>query len=126
LRQLRPDNARYDGQFEIPTFAEIIALAKRHKVGVYPETKHPTYFASIGHPTDALLIAELEQAGWNRADAPVFIQSFEVDNLKRLHAQTNVRLIQLIDASGAPADGATPSYAAMVTPAGLKAIAAYA
>ena len=126
LPQLRPDNAHYDGQFEIPTFAEIIALAKRHKVGVYPETKHPTYFASIGHPTDALLIAELEKAGWNRSDAPVFIQSFEVNNLKRLHAQTNVRLIQLIDASGAPADGAAPSYAAMATPAGLKAVAAYA
>ncbi|MGK6318578.1 glycerophosphodiester phosphodiesterase [Sphingomonas sp. DT-204] len=126
LPQLRPDNAKYDGRFEIPTFAEVIALAKRHHVGVYPETKHPTYFAAIGHPTDDLLLAELKKAGWDRADAPVFIQSFEVNNLKRLHGQTKVRLIQLMDAEGGPADGAVPSYAAMATSAGLKAIAAYA
>ncbi|HWK35842.1 glycerophosphodiester phosphodiesterase [Sphingomonas sp.] len=126
LPQLRPDNAAYDGLFEIPTFAEVIALARGHNVGVYPETKHPTYFASIGHPTDALVLADLTAAGWNSADAPVFIQSFEIDNLKRLHTQTRVRLIQLIDADGAPADGAAPSYAAMATPEGLRAIAEYA
>ena len=126
LPQLRPDNAKYDGRFEIPTFAEVIALAKRHNVGVYPETKHPTYFAAIGHPTDGLLLAELGKADWDRADAPVFVQSFEVENLKRLHARTKVRLIQLMDAQGGPADGAAPSYAAMTTPEGLKAVAAYA
>ena len=116
----------HDGRFEIPTFAEVIALAKRHGVGVYPETKHPTYFASIGLGTDAPLLAELKKAGWDRADAPVFIQSFEVANLKALHARTKVRLIQLMDASGAPDDGAAASYAAMATPAGLRAVAAYA
>ena len=116
----------YDGRFEIPTFAEVIALAKRHKVGVYPETKHPTYFASIGLGTDAPLLAELRKAGWDRVDAPVFIQSFEVANLRALAKRTKVRLIQLMDASGAPADGAALSYAAMATPEGLKAIAAYA
>ncbi|UIJ47480.1 glycerophosphodiester phosphodiesterase [Sphingomonas cannabina] len=126
LPQLRPDNAKYDGRFEIPTFAEVIALAKRHNVGVYPETKHPTYFAAIGHPTDGLLLAELKKADWDRADAPVFIQSFEVNNLERLHIQTKVRLIQLMDAEGGPADGAAPSYAAMAMPEGLKAVAAYA
>jgi glycerophosphoryl diester phosphodiesterase len=60
------------------------------------------------------------------ADAPVFIQSFEVDNLKLLHSITKIRLIQLMDATGGPADHATPSYAAMITPAGLKSVAAYA
>ncbi len=115
-----------DGQFAIPTFAEIIALAKARGVGIYPETKHPTYFASIGLGTDAPLLAALADAGWDRADAPVFIQSFEVANLKSLSARTKVRLIQLIDATGAPADGAAPSYVAMIAPQGLKAIAAYA
>jgi glycerophosphoryl diester phosphodiesterase len=132
LPQLRPGNTKFDGQAEIPTFDEVIALAKRaskqtgRTIGIYPETKHPTYFASIGLPTDARLVARLKAAGWNRANAPVFIQSFEVDNLKRLHGMTKVRLIQLMSAAGGPADKAAPSYAAMVTPEGLKAIAAYA
>ena len=132
LPQLRPGNTAHDGRYEIPTLAEIIALAKRRSaetgrtIGIYPETKHPTYFASIGHPTDARLVAELSQAGWDSAAAPVFIQSFEVDNLRRLKTMTRVRLIQLLDASGAPADGAQPSYAAMITRAGLKAVARYA
>ena len=132
LPQLRTANTAYDGQFEIPTLAEIVALAKRRSaetgrvIGIYPETKHPTYFASIGHPTDALLVAGLRSAGWDSADAPVFIQSFEVANLRRIHTLTKVRLIQLLAATGGPADGAQPSYAAMITPAGLNEIAGYA
>ena len=126
LPQLRPGNATFDGQFEVPTLAEVIALAKRHGVGIYPETKHPSYFASIGHPMEARLAAELKAAGWDSARAPVFIQSFEVNNLKALRKLTRVRLIQLMNDLGGPADNAAPSYAAMTTPAGLKAIAAYA
>ncbi len=126
LPQLRPGNTAYDGQETIPTFAEVIALAKANGVGIYPETKHPTYFASIGHPTDALVVKALREAGWDSADAPVFLQSFEVDNLKRLAGMTRVRLIQLMDGQGAPADGAAPSYAAMATPEGLREVARYA
>jgi glycerophosphoryl diester phosphodiesterase len=132
LPKLRAGNAAYDGTFEIPTLAEIIDLAKRRTqetgrtIGIYPETKHPTYFASIGHPTDDRLVAELRKAGWDSADAPVFIQSFEVKNLRHLHAITQVRLIQLTVGEGGPADGAAPSYAAMLTPAGLRQIATYA
>lgn len=131
LPKLRPDNVQYDGKFEVPTLAEVIALAKQHSVGgrvvgIYPETKHPSYFARIGHPMEARLVAELKAAGWDKPSDPVFIQSFEVDNLKRIHAMTGLRLIQLMDASGGPADHAVPSYAAMVTPEGLKAVAKYA
>ncbi|OWK31756.1 glycerophosphodiester phosphodiesterase [Sphingomonas mucosissima] len=126
LALLRPENRAFDGKETIPTLAEVIALAKRHRVAIYPETKHPTYFASIGKGTDEPLVAALRQAGWDGADAPVFIQSFEVANLQRLKAMTKVRLIQLIDGGGAPADGGARSYADMVTPAGLKTVAAYA
>jgi glycerophosphoryl diester phosphodiesterase len=132
LPQLRPANAAYDGKFDIPTLAEVIALAKKRSkelgrtIGIYPETKHPTYFASIGKPMERQLVAELKAAGWDSADAPVFIQSFEVNNLKLLHSITRIRLIQLLDTSGGPADNAAPSYAAMITPDGLKAVAAYA
>lgn len=124
LPQLRPANLAYADQ-RIPTFAEIITLAKAagRPVGVYPETKHPSYFRGIGLPLEPPLLAELASAGWTRTDSPVFIQSFEVANLKALRRQTAVRLIQLIG-DGKSADG--ESYDAMITPAGLKAVAAYA
>jgi len=123
---LRPRNAAYDGRYEVPTLVEIIALAKARGVGIYPETKHPTYFAGIGHPTDRLLVDQLHAAGWTGPDAPVFIQSFEVANLRRIAGWTRLRLIQLMAATGAPADGTQPSYAAMASPAGLRAVADYA
>lgn len=132
LPALRPANMAYDGRFEVPTLAEIIALAKQRTqeagrtIAIYPETKHPGYFAGIGLGTDAPLIAQLHAAGWSTADAPVFVQSFEVDNLRRIAGMTALRLIQLMDAAGAPADGACASYAAMATPAGLTAVAGYA
>lgn len=132
LPQLRSGNTRYDGQQPIPTLAEVIALAKRataatgRTIGIYPETKHPTYFASIGHPMEAHLVRDLRAAGWDSAKAPVFIQSFEVNNLKALKKLTAIRLIQLMDATGGPADHAVDSYQTMATPAGLKAVATYA
>lgn len=132
LPQLRPGNTRYDGQAEIPTLDEIIALAKQasretgRTIGIYPETKHPSYFAAIGLPLEDRLVAALRAAGWDRADAPVFIQSFEVANLRKLKGMTRVPLIQLMSASDGPADGAEPSYAAMATPEGLRRIAGYA
>ncbi|MDZ7280953.1 glycerophosphodiester phosphodiesterase [Sphingomonas sanguinis] len=130
LPQLR--STAYDGQFQIPTLEEIIALAKQRSkelgrtISIYPETKHPTYFASIGIGTDAPLVAALDKAGWKTADAPVFIQSFEVNNLKHLKTMTGIRLIQLVAGEGGPADKAAPSYAAMMTPEGLKQVATYA
>ena len=105
---------------EIPTFDDVIALAQtlgeqRHRaVGIYPETKHPTYFRGIGLPLEEKLVAALSAHGWNRRDAPVFIQSFETGNLRELRQKTPVRLIQL---------GAS---AAMFDDAGLKTIASYA
>ncbi|KQO51199.1 glycerophosphodiester phosphodiesterase [Sphingomonas sp. Leaf257] len=130
LPQLR--STAYDGQFKIPTLEEIIALAKTRSretgrtIAIYPETKHPTYFAGIGKGTDAPLIAALDKAGWKMADAPVFIQSFEVNNLKHLKTMTGIRLIQLVSGEGGPADNAAPSYAAMMTPEGMKQVATYA
>jgi glycerophosphoryl diester phosphodiesterase len=110
----------YDGQFQIPTFDEVIALARElgtgrgRAVGIYPETKHPTYFRGIKLPLEEALLASLTKAGLNSREAPVFIQSFEQANLRELRKQTQVRLVQLV---------ATP---AMLTDAGLKDIASYA
>ena len=110
----------FDGRFEVPAFDEVIALAQQlgralgRPIGVYPETKHPTYFRGIGLPLEEKLLASLSAHGWNRADAPVFIQSFEQENLRALRKKTRVRLIQL--ASGPE----------MIAPERLKDIATYA
>ena len=125
-------STEYDGRFEIPTFEEILTLlAEVNKdrdrlVGVYPETKHPSYFVAIGLPHEAPLLAMLGRFGYRGRAAPVFIQSFEVGNLKALRAKSDLPLIQLMDGEGSPADTPGTSYAAMAAPAGLKAIAAYA
>ena len=112
----------YDGQFGVPTFEEVVELAQRlgrelgRPVGIYPETKHPTYFRNIGLPLEDRLLEVLQNHGWNRRDAPVFIQSFEPGNLRALRAKTQVRLAQLVDERRTAATDA----------AGLKEIATYA
>jgi glycerophosphoryl diester phosphodiesterase len=128
LPQLRLQNRAYDGQFEIPTFAEILALAATtHKrVGVYPEIKHGTYFDGLGMNMEKPLLAALTKAGYTKATDPVFIQSFEVGNLQRLRKLTKLRLVQLIDGSGHPADRPGLPSTEMVTPAGLAEVARYA
>lgn len=114
LRAIQPRADRsqeFNGRFEIPTFDEIIDLARREgfvrrrSVGLYPETKHPTFHYSLGLPLEDKLIATLEANGLNRADAPVFIQSFETANLQYLRKKTPVRLVQLIDADDVALDG---------------------
>jgi len=110
----------YDGQFPVPTFDEVIELAQQlgrelgRPIGVYPETKHPTYFRNLGLPLEDRLLASLERHGWNQRDSPVFIQSFENGNLRELRKTTKVRLIQLV---GAPST---------LDDAALKDIASYA
>ena len=132
LPQLRKANMAYDGQFEVPTFDEVLELAKAasaktgRTIGVYPETKHPSYFNSIGLPHEAPLLALLTKYGHTEKTAPIFIQSFEVGNLQALRSKTKLRLIQLMDEKGSPADRPDLTYLAMATPQGLRAIAAYA
>jgi glycerophosphoryl diester phosphodiesterase len=132
LPQLRKANMAYDGQFEIPTFDEILALAKAQSaatgrtIGVYPETKHPSYFTAIGLPHEAPLLAALTKYGHIAKSAPVFIQSFEVENLKALRPKTKLRLIQLMNETGSPPDRSDLTYAAMASAQGLKTVATYA
>lgn len=92
----------YDGQFAVPTFDEVLALAdslgraRGRVVGVYPETKHPTYFRQIGLPLEPALLRALTAHGRNRRDGAVFIQSFEPGNLRALRTQTRVPLVYLL------------------------------
>jgi glycerophosphoryl diester phosphodiesterase len=136
LPQVRPDNTRYDGRFEVPTLDEVLALVEAEsrregrRIGVYPETKHPTYFDEIGLSMEESLVSTLRAHGLDRPKAKVFIQSFETGNLRELDDLTRAPLIQLIDASGAPYDlkaaGDPRTYADLVTPEGLAEIEEYA
>lgn len=132
LPQLRPANTAYDGQWDVPTLGEIIELVKRReqqtgrRIGLYPETKHPGYFRALGLPLEERLVATLAKAGYDGADDPVFIQSFEVENLKRLNGMTSLPLIQLMASASGPPDRPGMTYAAMSTPTGLAEIALYA
>ncbi|MFN6471318.1 MAG: glycerophosphodiester phosphodiesterase [Nostoc sp. SerVER01] len=136
IPQLRPQNILYDGFFEIPTFQEIIDLAKEksaeinRQIGIYPETKHPTYFKSIGLPLETPLLATLTANGYQGGNAPVFIQSFEVSNLQDLSTKTDLPLVQLLNNTGKPYDFVVNSndqtYADLVTASGLEEIAKYA
>jgi len=140
LPMLRPQNAAMNGQFDIPTWEEIIdftaaeSAARGRAVGLVPELKHSTYFAGLGLPLEDRFLATLGSHDYTRR-CPLEIQSFEIANLKylrtRLGRPANIRLMQLVEpAAGKPADvvkaGAGPSYADMVTPAGLAEVARYA
>jgi glycerophosphoryl diester phosphodiesterase len=132
----RPANVAHDDKYPIPTLQEIIDLAKAkgkalgRTIGIYPETKHPSYHASIGLPMEDALVKILAANGWDSADAPVYIQSFETANLRYLSTITRVKLTQLLLASGKPWDytaaGNPGSYATLASAQGLREIATYA
>lgn len=134
LPELR--DTSFDGLFEIPTLQEVIELAKQKSaevgrtIGIYPETKHPTYFDNIGLSLEAPLVATLNANGYTDKDDAVFIQSFETANLKQLDELTNVPLIQLLSDSGQPYDftmnGDLRTYADLTNPNELTNIATYA
>jgi glycerophosphoryl diester phosphodiesterase len=147
IPHLRPHNQRFDRIFQVPSFEEVLALVhganlrfeiearakgeeKRRCIGVYPETKHPTYFRGIGLPMERPLLRLLDRELFSPATPTVFIQSFEVTNLKYLRKLTEYPLVQLLSDSGAPYDlvasGDPRTYADLATPEGLAEIAGYA
>lgn len=136
LPDARAANTRYDGRFQVPTFDEVLALARREgrrhgrTIGVAPETKHPTYFRSIGLPLEPAMLRSLGAAGLDHRRSKVVIQSFETSNLRRLAQETRIPLVQLTSATGAPFDlvarGDSRTYADLMAPAGLREIATYA
>jgi glycerophosphoryl diester phosphodiesterase len=136
LPLVRQENTLYDGRYQIPTLAEVLALRERmsrelHRtIGVYPETKHPTYFRTIGLPLERRLIRQLTRAGLNHADSPVFVQSFEPGNLVLMNRVLGLRTHTtfLTSATGAPYDtvaaGHPVPYSVLVQPAGLRGLRA--
>jgi glycerophosphoryl diester phosphodiesterase len=133
---LRRRNTAYDGRCQVPTLQEIIDLARkaskqfRRIIGIYPETKYPTYFDGIGLSLEEPLVETLRRNGLAGRRAAVFVQSFETTNLRELSELIDVPLVQLIAGKGAPYDlvaaGDPRTYADLVTPESLKDIATYA
>jgi glycerophosphoryl diester phosphodiesterase len=153
LRAIQPLADRdpsHNGKYQIPTLDEVLDLAKSEgakagrTVGVYPETKHPTYHASLGLPLEDRLLATLARYGYTSKSSPVIVQSFEVSNLKYLRTKTQIRLVQLVDANDINPDGSMDltapydkpydfavagdkrTFASLLTPAGLKEVKTYA
>lgn len=153
LRAIQPladRDPQYNGQFQIPTLVEVLDLAKAEgakagrTVGVYPETKHPTYHAALGLPLEDRLLGTLAQYGYTTKASPVIVQSFEVSNLKYLRSKTQIRLVQLVDGNDQNADGSIDltapydkpydfavagdarTFASLLTPAGLQQVKTYA
>lgn len=153
LRAIQPLSDRdqsFNGKFQIPTLEEVLDLAKSagakagRTVGVYPETKHPTYHAKLGLPLEDRLLTVLAKYGYTSKSSPVIVQSFEVSNLKYLRTKTQIRLVQLVDANDVNPDGSmdltapydrpydfavagdSRTFASLLTPAGLKEVKTYA
>jgi glycerophosphoryl diester phosphodiesterase len=130
LPQLR--GSAYDGQAQILTFDEVVAIARAgskrtgRTIGVYPEMKHPGHMASVGLAIEDRMVEALKRNDLNSATAPVFVQCFEVTPLKTLRAKTRARLVLLADAEGGPPDLKGVTYASLLTAEGLKGVAAYA
>lgn len=144
IPEYRPQNTQYNDQFSLPTLDQIIDLAENHYkktgkiIGLYIETKHPTYFQKNGLAMEDALLNTLAQHQYTREIAPIYLQSFEVTNLKYFKQQLalkktlkHAKIIQLLDApSSSPADfvdqGIKQTYLDLAQPAGLKQIASYA
>jgi glycerophosphoryl diester phosphodiesterase len=134
LPQLRPRNIALARTEQILTFDDVLDIAEAAErdepVGVYVETKHPTYFAGLGLDLDDLLLEVLERRGLNHAGAKIVVQSMETGNLRSLRDRTPLTLIQLMDRQGAPYDlraaGDPLTYWAMRKPPELRRIAEYA
>lgn len=131
IPDVRQENTMYNGRFRIPTFAEVLALRERlsrelhRSIGVYPETKRPTYFATIGLPLEPPLVQEIRHAHLDAPQAPIFVQSFELTNLVALrhHYKLKSPEVFLTSTTGAPYDlkssGDPRIYADLLKPSGL-------
>ncbi|WP_442958008.1 glycerophosphodiester phosphodiesterase [Phenylobacterium sp.] len=124
LPQLRPASAAHDGQETIPTYQEVVDLAEaesrrlKRTIGTYPEMKHPTYFRGIDLPLEERLADALKANGLDSRSAPVFVQCFEVEPLKRFMTLSRARRVMLVAQGPAPVD--------VTSEAGIRAIAGFA
>ncbi len=130
---IRPASATYNGLYQVPTFAEIVQLVRAKEaetgrtIGLYPELKHPTLMLEQeGIDMVDLMVRELRSLGLDGADAPVFVQIFEVGPLQRLNQRVDTPLVLLISSEGGPFDEPDMRWSEIITPSGLAEVAEYA
>jgi glycerophosphoryl diester phosphodiesterase len=132
LPGLRPESAKYDGLEPIPTYKEMLDLARTESrrlgrpIGTYPEMKHPSYFAAIGLPLERRLADFLKAEGLDSRTAPVFVQCFEIGALKTFATLSKAPRVFLVSAAGGPADRPKTSYAELLSGDGVKQVASFA
>ena len=133
----RQENTVFNGLFEVPTLEEVLRLRERlvqvscavDPIGVYPETKHPTYFQSIGLALEPPLVSPLLRPTLRpgQAQRAVFVQSFEDgqpararrDDRRAASCSSTARSGSRTTSSAA---GDPRTYADLATPAGLAEV----
>ena len=136
LPQRRPRNTRWDGRLEIATLDELLLLVAEESrrwgrdIGLHVELKSSSHLASVGLPVEDAVLGSLRDHGLDRRDSGVLLQSFETTVLRRLRERTDLPLVQLVEATGGPADlaaaGDPTTYDDLCSPHGLRAVARYA
>ncbi len=129
LPQVRQENTLYDGRFQVATFDEVLALRARlsreldRTIGIIPETKHPTYFRGIGLPLEPPLVKAVRANHLDAPSAPIVVQSFELNNLVALRESFGFRAKEVfLTGTTGKGFGDAQTYAALLTPAGLRSI----
>ncbi|MFJ5224601.1 glycerophosphodiester phosphodiesterase [Streptomyces sp. NPDC088400] len=133
----RQHNTLYNGRWEIPTFEEVLRWAdeqgrrRGRPVWLYTETKHPTYFRGLGLGLEEPFAKLLRRYGRDRANSPIFLQSFEPTSMQRMAKLVSSPRVVLFDAADTtPWDlkeaGDPRTVADLVKPEGLKWISSFA
>ena len=132
LPAVRQENTLYNGRWPVPTLQEVFELRARlskelgRTVGIIPETKHPTYFKSIGLPLEGKLVEMVRSFNLDKAKAPIVIQSFELNNLVELRQTYGLKAPEVfLTSTSGKGFGDTQTYAELLTAAGLKTISAW-
>lgn len=143
IPKLRPENIKYNDKYNIPTLEQMIQVAENHYkktgkiVGLYIETKHPTFFKNQHLAMEDTLLKTLAKNNYSKNIAPVYLESFETNNLRYMkqklkqYGLTHAKMIQLYDdPKTIPGDfldqGVKTTYADLATAQGLKDVAKYA
>ncbi len=134
---LRQRGTLYDGRWDVPTFEEVLRWADREgrrrgkRVWLHVETKHPSYFRSLGLGLEEPLARLLRRYGRDGRTAPVFLQSFEPSSIQWLGRLVSAPRVVLLGAANTrpwdfEAAGDPRTVADLVKPDGLKWIAGFA
>eukprot|EP01080_Neovahlkampfia_damariscottae_P009984 gene9984-2303_t len=124
----------YNNLFHLLTFEEVLKFSNSSKVGIYVETKYPTYYRKMGLPLEDKMIDLLVKYNFIDSTFQVnpekkfYLQSFESTSLKYFYEKIkNVQNVQLISANlNFIVNDTGKPVSDFVTPSGLDEIKTYA